>query len=52
MIEQLSQPVSIFQVLGGITIWYFYNRSVEAKIKGLQLQIDQLRKSNVGEVND
>tara|TARA_B100000780_G_C21075807_1_gene433046 strand:- start:1156 stop:1314 length:159 start_codon:yes stop_codon:yes gene_type:complete len=52
MIEYLSQPISIASALLGIAIWYFYNRSVEAKIKGLQLQIDQLRKSNVGEVND
>ncbi len=43
MIEYLSQPVSIGGALGAVVIFIFYKRSLDARIKGLQLQIDQLK---------
>ena len=44
MIEYLSESFSMGGALGGLVIFIFYKRSLDAKIKGLQLQIDQLKK--------
>ena len=43
MIEYLSGSFSIGGALGGLVIFIFYKRGLDAKIKGLQLQIDQLK---------
>jgi hypothetical protein len=43
MVEYLSQSVSIGGALGGLVIFVFYKRGLDAKIKGLQIQIDQLK---------
>ena len=43
MIEYLSESFSMGGALGGLVIFIFYKRGVDAKIKGLQLQIDQLK---------
>jgi hypothetical protein len=45
MVEYLSQNVSIGGALGGLVIFIFYKRGLDAKIKGFQLQIDQLKKA-------
>ena len=44
MIEYLSGSFSIGGALGGLVIFIFYKRGLDAKLKGLQLQIDQLKK--------
>ena len=44
MIEYLSESFSIGGALGGLVIFIFYKRGLDAKIKGLQLQIDQLKR--------
>ena len=44
MIEYLSESFSMGGALGGLVIFIFYKRGLDAKIKGLQLQIDQLKK--------
>lgn len=43
MVEYLSQSFSIGGALGGLAILFFYKSRLEAKIKGLQFQIDQLK---------
>jgi hypothetical protein len=43
MIEYLSGSFSIGGALGGLVIFIFYKRGLDAKLKGLQLQIDQLK---------
>ena len=44
MIEYLSESFPIGGALGGLVIFIFYKRGLDAKLKGLQLQIDQLKK--------
>ena len=44
MIEYLSGSFSMGGALGGLVIFIFYKRGLDAKIKGLQLQIDQIKK--------
>ena len=44
MIEYLSGSFSMGGALGGLVIFIFYKRGLDAKIKGLQLQIDQLKR--------
>jgi hypothetical protein len=43
MVEYLSQSVSIGGALGSLVIFIFYKRGLDAEIKGLQLQIGQLK---------
>ena len=52
MFEYLSQSVSIGGALGGVVIFIFYKRSLDAKIKGLQLQIDQLKLQQHNTIGD
>ena len=44
MIGYLSGSFSIGGALGGLVIFIFYKRGLDAKIKDLQLQIDQLKR--------
>ena len=44
MIEYLSGSFSIGGALGGLVIFIFYKRGLDARLKGLQLQIDQLER--------
>jgi len=44
MIEYLSGNFSIGGALGGLVIFIFHKRGLDAKLKGLQLQIDQLKR--------
>ena len=44
MVEYLSECFSVGGALGGLTIFIFYKRGLDAKIKGLQLPNDQLKK--------
>ena len=44
MIEYLSESFSMGGSLGGLVIFIFYKRGLDAKIKGLQLEIDQLKR--------
>ena len=44
MIKYLSDSFSIGGALGGLVIFIFYKRGLDAKLKGLQLQIDQLKR--------
>jgi len=44
MIKYLSESFSIGGALGGLVIFIFYKRGLDAKIKGLQLEIDQLKR--------
>ena len=44
MIEYLSGSFSMGGALGGLVIFIFYKRGLDAKLSGLQLQIDQLKR--------